>query len=64
MEIDDVKVVTFGTAIWLAAFLVMIPFYGRLSDDGRAWWLWCALAGFGLGVVGIGYCRRREDHRT
>jgi len=27
------------------------------------WWLWTCLAGFGLGVWGWDYCRRRRNRR-
>lgn len=64
LEVDEVKVAAVGSAVWLVAFLVLLPFYGRLAHDGRAWWLWCALAGFGIGVLGVAYCRRRRDART
>ena len=47
----------------LLAFLLLLPFYGRLEDAGRAWWVWTCLCGFGLGVVGWIYCRLRRDRR-
>jgi hypothetical protein len=58
--VDGVRAVEVGTVIWLVAFVGMLPFYGRLQDDGHAWWLWTCLAGFGLGALGIEYCRRRR----
>lgn len=57
---DDVKVATVGTALWGLAFVALLPFYGRLTDAGRGWWLWTCLAGFGLGLFGVEYCRRRR----
>ncbi len=59
-EGDDVKVVTIGTVLWGVAFVALVPFYGRLAEDGRGWWAWTCLAGFGLGLLGIEYCRRRR----
>lgn len=61
VQVDDVKVVWVGTGSWALAFLVLLPFQGRLSDDGRGWWLWTCLAGFGLGLLGVAYCRRRRE---
>jgi hypothetical protein len=59
-EGDDVKVVTIGTVLWAVAFVALVPFYGQLARDGRGWWAWTCLAGFGLGLFGIEYCRRRR----
>ena len=46
-----------------SAFLALLPFYGRLEETGRVWWLWTCLAGFGLGLFGLEYCRRRRNRR-
>ena len=63
IDVDGVRAVEIGTLIWLIAFVGMLPFYGRLKDDGRGWWLWTCLAGFGLGALGVDYCRRRRRRR-
>ena len=59
LRTNDVRTVTIGTALWGVAFLVLLPFHARLSDDGRLWWLGTCAAGFGLGLVGLAYVRRR-----
>ena len=41
-----------------------LPVDGRLEDAGRTWWLWTCLAGFGLGLFGLEYCRRRRRMRA
>ncbi len=64
LDVDGVRTVEVGTALWLLAFLALLPFYGRLEDAGHVWWLWCCLAGFGLGLFGLEYCRRRKKART
>lgn len=64
MDVDGVRTVEVGSALWLIAFLALLPFYGRLEDAGRLWWLWTCLAGFGLGLIGLEYCRRRRRART
>ncbi len=61
LDVDAVKVVTIGTVLWGVAFVVMAPFWGRLSDDGHGSWLWTCLAGVGLGLLGIEVCRRRRE---
>jgi hypothetical protein len=53
-------VIAVGTALWLVAFLAHLPFAGRLADAGHGRWLWISLAGLGLGVLGVEYCRRRR----
>lgn len=63
MDVDGVRAIEVGTVIWLVAFVGMLPFYGRLEDDGHGWWLWTCLAGFGAGALGIEYCRRRRAGR-
>jgi hypothetical protein len=63
LDVDGVRAVEIGTILWLVAFVGMLPFYGRLKEDGHAWWLWTCLAGFGLGALGVEYCRRRRSRR-
>lgn len=63
LDVDGVRTVAVGTAVWLIGFLALLPFYGELADSGRTWWLWTCLAGFGLGLCGYEYCRRRRDAR-
>lgn len=63
LDVDGVRTVEVGSALWLIAFVGLLPFYGRLQDDGRLWWLWTCLAGFGLGLIGLEYCRRRRRSR-
>ena len=57
---DGVLTVTVGTGIWLVALIVLLPFWSHLRRDGHLWWIATAATGFGLGLVGIWYCRRRS----
>jgi hypothetical protein len=50
--------------MWLIAFVALLPFYGELEEHGRLWWLWTCLAGCGLGLFGLEYCRRRRKARA
>ena len=63
LDVDGTRTVAVGTALWLLGFLMLLPFYGRLEENGTTWWLWTCLAGFGLGVIGWDYCRRRKRRR-
>ncbi|MGN6575321.1 MAG: DUF2530 domain-containing protein [Nocardioides sp.] len=63
LDVDGTRTVAVGTALWLLGFIMLLPFSGRLAEADRGWWLWTCLAGFGLGVIGWDYCRRRRNHR-
>ena len=60
LDVNGIRTVTVGACLWLLAFVLLLPFYGRLEETDRLWWMWTCLAGFGLGVLGWGYCRRRR----
>ena len=64
VDVDGVRTVEVGTAVFFVGFLALLPFYGRLADDGHTWWLWTCLAGVGLGLLGLEYCRRQRLRRT
>lgn len=63
LDVDGVRTVAVGTALWLLGFVTMLPFYGRLTDTGLGWLPWTCLAGFGLGLVGLAFCTRRRHQR-
>jgi Protein of unknown function (DUF2530) len=63
LDVDGTRTVAVGSGLFLVAFLALLPFRERLEASGHFWWLWTCLAGFGLGVVGWDYCRRRKRHR-
>ncbi len=63
LDIDGVRTAEVGTALWLVAFLGLLPFWSVLKDGGNTWWLWTCLAGLGLGLCGLEYCRRRQQLR-
>ena len=62
LDVDGTRTVAVGSALWLVAFVLLLPFQDRLAESDRTWWLWTCLAGFGLGVIGWAYCRRRRSH--
>lgn len=63
LDVDGMRTVAVGTVLWLLGFVLLLPFSGRLADSDRLWWLWTCVAGFGLGILGWDYCRRRRRHR-
>lgn len=64
LDVDGVRTVQVGTALFLLGFLGLLPFYGRLEESGRTWLLWMCLAGVGLGLLGVEYCKRRRRFRA
>ena len=52
MDVDGVRTMTVGTILWGFAAAAMLPFLGRLED---------AVAGFGLGLIGVEYCKVRRN---
>lgn len=64
LDVDGVRTVQVGTALFLVAFVGLLPFYGRLEEDGRTWLLWMCLTGVGLGLLGTEYCKRRRQLRA
>ena len=63
LDLDGVRTMQVGTALWALGLLVLLPFHDRLQHDGHLWWLWTCVAGFGLGLVGWDHCRRRRRAR-
>ena len=60
LDVNGVRTVAVGSALWVVAFVAMLPFVGTLRDNGQLSWLWTCIAGFGLGLLGLEYCRRRR----
>lgn len=60
LDVDGVRTVAVGCALWAIAFVALLPFSGRLEESGRGWWLWTCLTGLALGLFGLEYCRRRR----
>ena len=64
LDVDGVRTVQVGVALWVLGFVALLPFYGRLRDSGHGWLLWTCAAGCGLGLLGLEYCRRRRRARA
>jgi uncharacterized protein DUF2530 len=63
LDIDGVRTMAVGAGLWIVAFVLLLPFYGSLEENDKTWWLWTCVAGFGLGMFGVEYCRRRKRAR-
>jgi len=61
LDLDAVRTVQVGTALWLVALVALTPFWSRLDDDGHLWWLWTCVAGVVLGVLGVVVTTRRRN---
>ncbi|MDQ1641106.1 MAG: hypothetical protein QOJ90_457 [Actinomycetota bacterium] len=61
LETDDVRIVGLGTALWVVALVVCLLLRDRLSANGHDSWVWVALAGAFLGLVGLRYVVRRRS---
>jgi len=62
LDVTGTRTIAVGALLWLVAGLALLPFYSALEDSGRSWWLWTCVAGIGLGLIGVEYCRRRRRH--
>jgi uncharacterized membrane protein YgcG len=56
LDLNGTSTVAVCTAAWAVAFGVMALFF---RDDLADWWLWVPVTGFGLGLLGLVYCKRR-----
>lgn len=59
LDLSGIPTVITGIVAWAVAFVVVLIFRDELAKDGLEWWLWVTVAGFGLGLIGLVYCRRR-----
>lgn len=61
LDVDGVGAIAAGTVLWLIAVVVLLIFRDDLAASGSEWWIWVAAAGFGLGLLGLWYTRRRRS---
>jgi hypothetical protein len=63
LDLDGVRTMQVGTALWGIAVVVMALFHTQLDRAGHLWWLGTCAAGFGLGLVGWEHTTRRRRRR-
>jgi uncharacterized membrane protein YfcA len=65
VQMDTRRIVVVGTALFFVAFVVLLPFYGWLGEHHHRLWLWTALAGWVLGIIGWSIMvKHRREGRT
>lgn len=64
METNDVLIVAIGTALFAVAFVVLLALRASLEHSGHGRWPWIALSGMLLGLIGLVYCRRRQQRMS
>jgi heme exporter protein D len=60
LETDDVKIIAVGTGLWVVALVACLVLRDRLADGGHRSWVWVALAGAFIGLIGLRYVVRRR----
>lgn len=58
LSVDARKVVFIGTALFLLAFLALLPFWSWLGEHQHRVWLWTALSGAVLGLLALPLIRK------
>jgi hypothetical protein len=61
LDHDGLVPIAVITAAWAVAAVVLFVMRDSLAEDDHEWWLWTCIAGFGLGLLGYAYSRRRRD---
>ena len=60
LDVDAVRTVQIGTALWAVALVATLIFRDQLADEGRGWWVWACVAGVLLGLAGVVITTRRR----
>ncbi len=63
LQTNDHAVVWLGIAVWAGLLIVALLLRSRLEEQGRGWWVWTPVAAIVLGLYGLYYLRRRDQHR-
>jgi hypothetical protein len=63
MDADGLSVTILGLVAFAIGTGITALFYAELASQGKGWWLGVCLCGFGLGLIGLGYCLFRRGRR-
>ncbi len=58
-QFSNTAPVAVGTGIWVLLLAAALIEHDRLARDGHTWWIWCAVTGIVLGLLGWLYIRAR-----
>lgn len=61
LEHDGLVPIAMLTAAWAIAAVVLFVLRADLANTDQTWWIWTCVAGFGLGLLGYTFSRRRRD---
>lgn len=59
LEVNGITAVTLGTGLWSVATLIMVLMRDQLQAAGRSNWIAIGVCGIILGLLGMGYTKRR-----
>jgi len=65
LQVNPRPVIAVGIGLFFVAFVALLPFWAWLGEHHHRDWLWTALAGWVLGIVGwLLMGRHRREGRT
>lgn len=63
LDVNATTVIVAGTVAFFVTFVLLLFFAGRLADDGHLVWLWTAMTGWVLGLLGLWIAIRQRRRR-
>jgi len=64
VQTDDRKAMLVGMGLWVLGLAVLLLFIEPLNEAGNLWWLWTAVAGLVLGLIGLIYTHLRRGKQS
>ena len=61
---DDRKALLVGTVAWLLALAGLVLFIDPLREASNGWWLWVAIAGIAIGLLGLVNVHLRHERES